>query len=453
MEKIYIKTIGCKVNTYDSHALAHQFLKKGYSVVDSQKDADISIINSCSVTKNAEKEARYLLRRYQRENPAAKRIITGCYAQIESATLAEMEEVDFVVPNETKESLVDLIATNKRDTNFHQKIPVGTVPVKNNRQSHFKSSLTLFSESHSSQTRAFVKIQDGCNGFCSYCQIPYARGSSRSVLPEQVKNEVKRLVSTGVKEIVFTGIHIGDYGEDLEAFKGSKRPPFVILLEDILSDIPPARIRISSLEPAEFTPALAALMKNHAHVFCDHMHFPLQSGSDHILKKMNRQYDREGYYESIAMAREAFGNPFIGADIIPGFPGETEKDFTDTVEFIEKCEITALHVFPYSKRPNTAAAKMQDHLSADLVKERASQLRTYSSRAIAGYYKANIGRVLPVLWESKKDDQGRLTGKTPNYLTVAAPVSSLVIPGSITPVTLKGLLGSEKLLGTPFASH
>ena len=322
------------------------------------------MINSCSVTQNAEKDARYLLRRFKRDNPNSKRIITGCYAQIDSANLAELDEVDFVVPNEAKESLVDIINEREKDGtlgNSENKLPAGLKAVSGNRQSHFKSSLTLFDKSESSKTRVFVKIQDGCNGFCAYCQIPYARGASRSVQPAKVVEEIKRLSDEGVQEIVFTGIHIGDYGKDLDEYKDYKNPPFVEILHKIISDTNISRIRISSLEPAEFTPDLAALMQENQ-IFCDHLHLPLQSGSDRILKLMNREYNKERYYQSIEMARKIFKNPFLGADVIPGFPGETDADFEETFEFIKKCDLTALHVFPYSKRPNTLAIRMPNHV-------------------------------------------------------------------------------------------
>jgi threonylcarbamoyladenosine tRNA methylthiotransferase MtaB len=451
MKKVFIKTLGCKVNSYDSNALANQFKERGYEITDSQESSDISVINSCSVTQNAEKDARYLLRRFKRDNPNSKRIITGCYAQIDSANLAELDEVDFVVPNEAKELLVDIIDEREKDGSLKDgssKLPSGLKAVSKNKQSHFKSSLMLFDKSESSKTRVFIKIQDGCNGFCSYCQIPYARGASRSVAPNKVLEEIKRLSDDGVKEVVFTGIHIGDYGKDLDHYKDSKNLPFVEVLNKIISDTEIARIRISSLEPAEFTPDLAALMQENK-IFCDHLHLPLQSGSNKILKLMNRQYDKERYFESIETARKIFTNPFLGCDVIPGFPGETDADFEETFEFIKKCGLTALHVFPYSKRPNTAAIRMPNHIDPKVIKERAQILRDYSKERLSQYYRMHIGKEVEVLWEADRDSSGRLVGKTTNYLNVAAPESAEVSKGMITKVSLKGLLGNEKLLGVP----
>lgn len=452
-ESVYIKTLGCKVNTFDSQALANQLQSAGYAIVDNQNLADISIINSCSVTANAEKEARYLLRKYKRDNPNGKRIITGCYAQIDSASLAEMNEVDFVVPNEAKERLVDIFREERQrstwDQNPKSKLPSFVKAVKDNRQSHFKSSLTLFGKALSSQTRAFIKIQDGCNGFCSYCQIPYARGASRSVAPARVLEEIREVSKSGISEVVFTGIHIGDYGEDLKEQKVGEIASFCELLDKILDEKLIPRIRISSLEPAEFTEDLAALMEKHKDVFCDHFHFPLQSGSTSVLKRMNRKYSPQVYAASVERARRVFKDPFIGADVIPGFPGETPEEFHETVEFIKKCELSQLHVFPYSKRPNTAAARMPSHIAPEIVKERASSLRQLSSQLTADYYKNQIGKSVSVVWESSKDEEGRPLGKSTNYLNAALPTSYTRASGQIDRVKIKGLLSKEKVLVIP----
>ena len=446
------------MNTYDSHALENQFRRSGYRIVDNPEDAKITVINTCSVTENASKEARYYLRKFHKVNPDSLRVVTGCYAQIDSAKLAELEEVDFVVPNEAKELLVGLVheglKTPKKLKQLAHKLPEGVLEVSNNRQSHFKSSLTLFDQATSEQTRAFLKIQDGCNGFCSYCQIPYARGSSRSVSPGLVLEEVQRLIDAGTKEIVFAGIHIGDYGEDLDAYKNTHIPPIVDLIEKTIKIAGTARIRISSLEPAEFSEPLGELMRSHRHVFCDHFHFPLQSGSNRILKLMNRKYDTDRYQESVSRARDIFPNAFIGCDIIPGFPGETDSDFSDTMKFIDQVQLTSLHVFPYSKRPNTAALKMPDHLDPEVIKERSKIMREWSTQSLQKFYSRFLGQTLDVLWENDFDKDGRILGKSSNYLTIASSSSSQGLnPGSISNVAIKSFLGSEKLLGLPLASR
>lgn len=448
MPRVYVKTLGCKVNAFDGHVLENQFRAEGYELVETPDGADVTVVNTCSVTANADREARYLARRFRRENPETVLVFTGCYAQTDSAKLVAMDEVDFVVPNEAKERLVDVVQGGialRKAGGTATKLPDGVKQVAGNRQSHFKSSLTLFDRSDSAQTRAFVKIQDGCNGFCAYCLIPYARGASRSVPADQVLAEVKRLLALGTKEIVVTGIHIGDYGRDLPSNEG-RAHPIVDLLEKVLAEPGLARLRISSLEPAELSPELTALLAAHKGVVCDHMHLPLQSGSDPILKKMRRTYDTRGYADAVARFRAHFPDASIGADVIPGFPGETDEDFAATVRFLTEQRLSYLHVFPYSQRPNTAAARMPGHLPGPVIKERAAELRKLSETLAAEYARKFIGRTLPVLWENDVDAHGRRVGHTPNYLSVAAAGGEQPVPGTLGRVAVKGFVEQGKLL-------
>ncbi len=452
MPSVYVKTLGCKVNTFDSHALANQFRDKGYHLTDSAEDADVTVVNTCSVTQNADKEARYLARRFRRESPDTVLVFTGCYAQTDSQRLVEMGEVDFVIPNEAKDRLVGIVDEGlelRRAGAWPEgrsKLPAGVGAVKDNKQSHFKSSVTFFDKAESEQTRAFVKVQDGCDGFCTYCLIPYARGSSRSVPSSRVVEEIKRLLDTGCPEIVLTGIHIGDYGRD-QATEHQTDHPIVGLVSQIL-DLPGLkRLRISSLEPRELSPALAELMGAHKHVVCDHMHLPLQSGSDRILKAMRRSYDKAGYTEAVMRFRRFFPDASIGADVIPGFPGETAEEFEETYRLVQDLELSYLHVFPYSKRPNTAAARMPGHLAGDVVKDRAARLRALSRDLAERFARRHIGRTLPVLWEKDVDAQGRRLGHTMNYLTVVAPGGALQPdPGQISPAVLKGFVEQGRIL-------
>lgn len=447
MKRVYIKTLGCKVNTFDSHALENKFRAKGYSVSDSPDNVDITVINTCSVTAAAEKEARYLLRRYRRVNPNAVQVVTGCYAQINSMRLKTMDEVDFVVPNEAKEQLVDLLSHSEIADHFEDKLPKGVKAVLDNRQSHFKSSLTLFDNPTSSQTRTFIKIQDGCNGFCSYCQIPYARGASRSVHPDEIYTQVKNLVELGTKEIVFTGIHIGDYGRDLAITPHDSDSPFISLLSKILELKNLTRLRLSSLEPSELTLPLIKLMSAHKSKFCDHFHLPLQSGSDRILKLMRRQYNCARYLESVQMIRQYFPDAHISADVIPGFPGENEDDFCATIDFIKTCDFASLHIFPYSKRPNTAALKLPDHLEPSIIKQRAHELRALSSKLLQNFNRRYLGKTMEVLWENDFDAKGRILGKTRNYLKVAAASNNGLAPGMESHTVLKGFCADNLILG------
>lgn len=438
------------MNTFDGNVLENQFLDRGYDRSTTGQSADVTVINTCSVTANADKEARYLARRIRRDSPETLIVFTGCYAQTDSAALAAMDEIDLVIPNEVKEQLFDIV-TRGIDARSRgeavQKIPEGIKAVSENRQTHFKSSVTLFDRADSTQTRAFVKIQDGCNGFCSYCLIPYARGASRSVTPQPVLDEVKRLVGLGTEEIVLTGIHIGDYGEDLEQYANAKRRPIADLIRSIFRETGLKRLRISSLEPAELSQDLLEVLAEHRQAVCDHLHLPLQSGNDRILKLMRRTYDRDRYARSVNEFRALFPDAGIGADVIPGFPGETESEFEDTVSFIKQQQLSYLHVFPYSKRPNTSAFRMPGHLDIGIVKERAKKLRTLSEELARSFGSRFIGTRQEVLWENDFDKAGRRTGYTRNYLSVSLAQEYMARAGTVSDVVIKGFVEQGKLLG------
>jgi threonylcarbamoyladenosine tRNA methylthiotransferase MtaB len=441
------------VNTFDSHALANQFQSRGFALTAAPDGADVTVVNTCSVTANADREARYLARRLRRDNPETLLVFTGCYAQTDSAALVAMDEVDFVVPNEVKERLVTIVqdglAQRAAGAPPAAKLPADVAPVRDNRQSHFKSALTFFDRAGSpAQTRTFLKIQDGCDNFCSYCLIPYARGASRSVPPRHVWDEVDRLAAAGCREIVLTGIHIGDYGRDLAEYAGTPHP-IVALLGGIFARFPAGRIRISSLEPSEVTPTLIELMAAHPAQVCDHFHLPLQSGADRILKMMRRSYDTRGYAAAVALIRAHFPEASLGADVIPGFPGESDAEFAATVAFARAQALSYLHVFPYSRRPNTAAARLPGHLAADEVKRRARSLRDLSQELAGAYARRFIGRQIPVVWESDLDNEGRRIGHARNYLTVAAPRGAELAAGSLTLTMLKGFVEQGRLLGIP----
>lgn len=452
MASVYIKTLGCKVNTYDTHALENQFKAMGYQLADHPRDAAISILNTCSVTHNADKEARYFLRRFRRENPNSLIVATGCYAQTDSQQLLDMSEVDLVFPNEVKDQMVQqthfAFLQKQQGISIVHKLPPGVKAVKENKQGHFKTSLNML-HADSNQTRAFLKIQDGCNGFCSYCLIPYARGASRSVAADQVKAEVRRLIDLGVKELVFTGIHIGDYGLDLEKERSAT---LVGLIRDLLEWPDMVRIRISSLEPRELSEELLQVLSQRPELFCDHFHLPLQSGSDRILKLMRRTYTSQQYAEKLAMARDYFPEAMFGADVIPGFPSETEEEFAGSLDFIQKVGLHYIHAFPYSKRPNTAAARMPGHLEAHVIKQRTDRLRQLSDELRVKFLTRFLGRTVEVLWEKRNDEQGRTIGYSSNYLEVCAASGSQVQPGELSKVRLKGFVEQQRLLGLPVAN-
>jgi threonylcarbamoyladenosine tRNA methylthiotransferase MtaB len=460
MPSVYVKTLGCKVNTFDSHALANQFQSRGFELLAQAGQADVTVVNTCSVTANAAREARYLARRTRRDNPKTLIVFTGCYAQTDSARLVAMDEIDCVVPNEIKERLVTIVqgrleakalGTAGPLTPAQDKIPSDVKTVKDNRQNHFKTAVAFFDHAHSqAQTRAFLKIQDGCDSFCAYCLIPYARGASRSVAPELILDEVKRLAASGCREIVLTGIHIGDYGRDLQEYiQRGVTHPVVELLSLVFLHFPQLRVRISSLEPSEVTPALIELLAAHPDQVCDHFHLPMQSGNDRILKLMRRSYTSAEYAATVALIRRYFPEASIGADVIPGFPSESATEHEETADFIRSLELSYLHVFPYSKRPNTAAARMPGHLEAEVVKERAAALRALSKELSEAYARQFIGRTLAVVWEQDRDASGRRMGHARNYLTIVAPTTQDPASGSFSWTHIKGFVEQGKLLGVP----
>lgn len=457
-DTVYVKTLGCKVNTFDSHAIENQFKAVGFRLVDDPALASISVVNTCSVTENADKEARYLARRYRRASEDSLIVMTGCYAQTDSSRLLGLTEIDVIVPNEAKEHLVPFVQEQlraRREGRVVLKMPDGIKAVSENKQTHFKSSLTLFDRADSSQTRAFVKIQDGCNGFCAYCLIPYARGASRSVPPQEALAEIKRLVAMGTREIVLTGIHIGDYGVDhLPEGERAGADPFVEFMKQMFDIDGLVRVRISSLEPAELTENLIKVLAEHRDKFCDHFHLPLQAGHDDVLRRMRRKYNTAQYREACDMARSYFPDVCLGADIIPGFPGETNDQFDATCEYIQSVGLDYLHVFPYSRRPNTSANKMPGHLDAQVIKDRSLRLREMSKIMRKTYMTRFIGQTLEVLWENRMDELGRPMGTTRNYLNVAASrANEHTLQGQTSPWTIKGFINDDRMLGTPVLAH
>ncbi len=447
MSTFQIKTLGCKVNSFDSNAIHTQLTELGWTAT--VIDPDLYVINSCTVTENSNKQSRYEARRIRRKFPEVKVAITGCYAQTDSASLALEESIDFVVPNEIKHEIGQLIEQAWK-TPPAKKILGDVLAVKDNRQGHFKSSVTLFEKAKTENARAFVKIQDGCNGFCTYCIIPYARGASRSVHPELILTEIKRLVDTDFKEIVLTGIHLGDYGEDLSETDrptGSYDHPIANLMDQISLIIRGhSRLRISSLEPAEISGELLESLNENKDVVCQHFHLPLQSGDSEILKKMRRSYTKDEYKAGIESIRKIFPDACIGADVIPGFPGETAEQHQSTIDFIADCGINYLHVFPYSVRNNTAAKRMPDHLNPRVVKERSEELRGLSKVRWQQFQKKYHSQEVEVVWENKIQENGSLRGVTREYLNVQSKMSQTHQPGTISISSVLGSTQDQHLL-------
>ena len=395
MPKFKIITLGCKVNQYESAYIEESLIKEGWEKVKKEK-ADFVIINTCIVTQKASHQSRQQIRRAIRENPNAKIVVTGCYAQVYPEELEKIEGISLIVGNKGKETIPEIL--KKRE--FPRKL------VKDFCKKEPFSLMRL--ERFFEKSRAFLKIQDGCESFCSYCIVPYARGPYRSMEIKDVLSAIEDMAEKGYKEVVLTGIHLGKYGID-------KGRPLETLLREIVKKKYPLRIRVSSIEPNEITDTLIEIVSEED-MICNHFHIPLQSGDDEILKRMNRKYTRSQFYELIMKIYEKIPLVGIGTDVMVGFPTEDEKAYKNTVHLIEDLPLTYLHVFPYSDRPKTKAFYFKEKVSPDIIKERAKRLREIGKKKRREFIRRCIGHTFDVVLESEKD--GILKGITENYIKV-----------------------------------
>ena len=388
--KIY--TLGCKVNTYESNVIEEQLQKEGFKLVNQNEHADIIIVNTCTVTNTADNKSKKIIHRAKNEGSIV--VAVGCMIQNKK----EDDNADILIGNVGKSSIADYI---RKYVQNKEKI----IDIKDVMDTCFEEmKLDNFNK-----TRAFVKIQDGCNNFCSYCIIPYTRGNVRSKKREDVLTEIIELIKKGHKEIVLTGIHTGHYGEDNENYK------FADLLLDILKINGLERLRISSIEITELDEKFLEVLKNNK-ILVDHMHIPLQSGCDKILKLMNRKYDTKYFIEKINKIRKIRPDISITTDVIVGFPNETDKNFNETIETIKKVDFSKLHVFPYSKREGTKAATMEGQVKEEIKKQRVMELLKLSKELENKYMNKFIGKTLTFIPEVYKD--GYLIGHTGNYLLI-----------------------------------
>jgi len=393
MLKFAVSTLGCKVNQYESERIARDFLRNSFELVDFAQFADVYIINTCMVTNTTEAKSRKIIRRASRRNPNAFIVITGCYAELKPDEIRAIEGVNLVVGNSKKIDLVNLVLKALMITN--------SIPKKNelleNRYFH---------------TRALVKIQDGCDRFCSYCIIPYARGGLKSRAQSEVVNEVWGLAESGIKEIVLTGIHLGKYGWDL-----CKKDALVELLLELKEIEGIKRIRLSSIELKELTPRLISLIADEPKL-CHHVHIPLQSGSNKVLRMMNRDYVVEDFIKTTEKIKNLVPEIALTTDVIVGFPGETEDCFQETVSMVKKVGFRKLHVFRFSERSGTKAAEMPNKIS-DIVKDRRShELIKVGENLTENFLNRFLGRKLDVLVEKFNNKNRLLTGLTKNYVRV-----------------------------------
>ncbi len=410
IQTVAIATLGCKVNQCESASFQDGFEEHGLTVSSFGAPADIYVINTCAVTAKAAAQSRQLIRRAQRTNPQAKVVVTGCYAQVAPQKIHEIETGPIViVGNANKHQVVEAALSGWKD---QQAFPHHSCDDYFTDIGEQREISPLSVKRFASRTRAFLKVQDGCNNFCTYCIVPYARGRSRSLPLDMAVSQAHRYAEAGHREIVLTGIHVGHYGLDL-------RPAnrLLGLLQELTAATPAIRYRLSSLEPSEINEELLSFMLATGN-FMDHLHIPLQSGSDSILKKMHRRYTADEFAETVTRCKEKIPAAAIGVDVLVGFPGETERDFLQTYELVERLPVSYLHVFPYSKRPGTPAAKMARQVPQKIKEERVAVLRKLDHKKRTGFYGSRLGLVHPVLVESEKSANGLAKGFTDNYIPV-----------------------------------
>lgn len=414
MKKVAFLTLGCKVNTYESEAMLKLFHEAGYENVDFKDKADVYVINTCTVTNTGDSKSRQMIRKAIRQNPQAIVCVVGCYSQVASEEVAQIEGVGVILGTQFRNRIVEFVEEYQRS---HQTVI------------HVEDVMTLSRfedldiDEFTRNTRAFLKIQDGCNNFCTYCIIPYARGRVRSRQKESVLNQAQRLVDNGYVEIVLTGIHTAGYGEDLDDYS------FYELLVDLVKIKGLKRLRISSIETSQISDEIIDLIGSNE-IIVDHLHVPLQAGSDATLKRMNRKYTTAEYLEKINKIRSYLPNIAFTTDVIVGFPGETDEEFEETYNFIKQVNYSELHVFPYSPRKNTPAAKMKGQVNDQIKHERANRLLQLSKELNHEFALKQIGKTLKVLFE--KRDGEYLIGHAGDYLKVKVKTADNLIGEIVT---------------------
>lgn len=449
--KVAFLTLGCKVNSYETEAMRQELVKEGYDIMEFMPGADIYIINTCTVTNIADRKSRQMLHRAKKMNPNALVIAVGCYVQTKEAELLQDSSVDIVVGTNRKSEICNIIREY-----FKEDVPEN---ISADTESDIKSETVLAEKksylidvSHSCEydnmqisadaehTRAFVKIQDGCNQFCSYCIIPYARGRIRSRKLADIRAEAEKLAENGYQELVLTGIHLSSYGQDRKNITLLDAIDTVSQVEKI------QRVRLGSLEQGIISEAFIRKLSENKK-FCPHFHLSLQSGSKEVLKRMNRHYTPEEYLEKCILIRSFFDRPALTTDVITGFPGETEEEFLETEEFLKKAAFSQMHIFKYSIRQGTAAAKMEQQIPDAVKTERSNRLIKLNERLEQEYRKQFLGTVGRVLIEEETVIDGIhcFTGYTGEYVRVAV-VSHICLINKMVEVNFKKLLNAEILL-------
>ncbi len=412
--RVALDTVGCKLNQAETEFLARQLAEAGYRLVSPTDTADIYILNTCTVTHIADRKSRHLLRMAHRRNPEARLIATGCYAQRAPRELAQIDGVDLVLDNEQKPHLSQIL----EESGWLNR------PVLVQPDSGHYSGL---------RTRAFIKIQDGCNRFCAYCVVPLVRGREKSLPAEHIVAEVKKRIADGYKEAVLTGTEIGAYNHDSIDLRR--------LLEHILAETDMARLRLSSLQPQEISPGFLTLWRDER--LCRHFHLSLQSGSDGVLKRMQRRYSTADYQQSVASSRALMPEATITTDIIVGFPGETDEEFEESYDFCRQMEFARIHVFSYSLRQGTQAAQMPEQVKDKVKKQRSQKLLALAGESARNFSRRFIDKTMPVLWEKQSD--GIWSGLTDNYIKVytrsSEDLTNKLLPVKLVEIRKEGVWG------------
>ena len=447
-KRVAFVSLGCKVNQYETNAMSQEFIEAGYEVVDFSDVADIYIVNTCTVTNIADRKSRQMLRRVKENNRNAILVATGCYAQVGKDELEKIEEIDFIVGNNEKKDIVRIVEDYQgyrvSELKNNDVFGFGDNRIFDNTENktiisdvmHKKEYVEFGTTTYTEKTRAVVKVQDGCDRFCSYCIIPYARGRVRSRKLENIVTEVEQIVDKGIKEIVITGIHIASYGKDFKDNIG-----LIDLLEKLNQIDGLKRIRLGSIEPTiiteEFVDRLLKLDK-----ICDHFHLSLQSGCDETLKRMNRKYTTSEFEVVTKLLRNKFPNVALTTDIIVGFPGETTEEFEQTYEFLKKIAFYKMHVFKYSQRKGTKAAVMPNQVDGAIKEQRSKRLIELSDKNEQKYNSEYVGKTVEVLFEEQDGDYFK--GHTKNYIQVL--IKGENIDNEIVDVEIKEIV-SGNLLG------
>ncbi len=403
MKKVAFITLGCKVNQYETNAMIQQFLQKDYEIVEATEKADIYVVNTCTVTNMSDRKSRQMLRRVKELNHNAIIVACGCYVQVAKEEIEKIEEIDLILGNNEKKEIVELVGKyiEKNQRYFEMEDVM-----------HQKEYIELGEITYTEKTRAVIKVQDGCDRFCSYCIIPYARGRVRSRKPENVIAEIQKIAQEGIQEVVITGIHIASYGKDLK-----EKYQLIDLLEEINQIGGIQRIRLGSIEPLlitdEFLERLSKLEK-----ICHHFHLSLQSGCDETLKRMNRRYTTQEFREIVKRLRKCYEDVILTTDIIVGFPLESQEEFEKTYQFLREIKFYKMHIFKYSPRKGTKAAQMVGQIDGKVKEERSQKLIELSNKNEIEYNKAYIGKEVEVLFEEEKN--GYYQGHTKNYILAEA---------------------------------